>query len=80
MTTLEVKVLTLKKSIAKQIPVRHPAFETQQVSKCHGSIARDVFERGTPMYFLFEQAGDYYLVQQDYCYYNEQQVPRIYLT
>ena len=41
---------------------------------------RDVFERGTPMYFLFEQAGDYYLVQQDYCYYNEQQVPRIYLT
>ena len=83
---ITIKVLSLTKKVAKQIPVMMTSADAQLKDKCLGIISRDAIEQGAPAYFMFERPGlmdrpsDYYLVQDYYCMFNAAQVPHIYLT
>lgn len=83
---LQIKVVTLSKKIATQMPILATSAEVQLKDKCVGYISRDAVERGAPAYFLFERPGlmdrpsEYYLVRDSYCMFNAAQVQQIYLT
>lgn len=83
---LQIKVLSLSKKMAKQVPVMMASADAQLKDKCLGMIARDAIEAGAPAYFMFERPGlvdrpsEYYLVQDYYCMFKAAQVPQIYLT
>lgn len=83
---LQIKVVTLSKKIANQMPVLMPSADVQIKDKCLGMISRDAVERGAPAYFMFERQNildrpsEYYLVQDHYCMFKAAQVPQIYLV